>query len=162
VRPSVSVRPGAGAGGSDRVTLVWPDGAIVRRWLQVTMNPTANTALVTPDVFYVGNLPGEIGDNTVAAAVNPLDFTAVRASLNRLNVPIGNNLDFNRDGRINATDLAIVRGALGRSLQLLSTSGTAGAAPPAAQDSLFSQVPVARRRSAYRPTGLLEGPGAVL
>ena len=55
----------------------------------------------------------------------------------------------------------IVRGSLGKSLQLLSASGTAGAAP-APQDGLFSQVPVARRRSAYRPTGLLEGPGAVL
>jgi hypothetical protein len=31
---SISVRPGAGQGGSDRVTLIWADGAIQKQWLR--------------------------------------------------------------------------------------------------------------------------------
>ena len=31
---SILVRPGFGANGSDRVEIVWADGAIVKKWLQ--------------------------------------------------------------------------------------------------------------------------------
>jgi len=52
---SVTVRKGAGIGGSDRVTIIWPDNAIAKQWLQVTVLPTANTGLAAADVFYFGN-----------------------------------------------------------------------------------------------------------
>ena len=41
--PSVSVRVGAGTGGSDRVELIWPDNTIHNQWLQVTVLADANT-----------------------------------------------------------------------------------------------------------------------
>ena len=40
---SVTVRAGAGVDGSDRVTLLWANGAIVNQWLQVSVLATANT-----------------------------------------------------------------------------------------------------------------------
>src|SRR5213075_2066285 len=35
--PVVSVRPGAGASGTDRVTLILPEGAVRNTWLRVTV-----------------------------------------------------------------------------------------------------------------------------
>ncbi|HZN69103.1 MAG TPA: right-handed parallel beta-helix repeat-containing protein, partial [Tepidisphaeraceae bacterium] len=43
--PAVSVRPGAGFSGTDRVTLVLPDGAVRNTWLRVTVRATPNTGL---------------------------------------------------------------------------------------------------------------------
>ena len=57
-RPAVTVRAGAGTGGSDRVELTWPDNTIHNQWLQVTVLADANTGLATPDVFYFGSEPG--------------------------------------------------------------------------------------------------------
>src|SRR5207248_3153319 len=34
--PTITVRPSAGAAGSDRITLTWSDNAIQNEWLQVT------------------------------------------------------------------------------------------------------------------------------
>ena len=52
---SITVRAGAGTGGSDRVTLIWNDNnldgvvdaneAVANQWLQVTVKATANTGL---------------------------------------------------------------------------------------------------------------------
>ena len=64
---SITVRPGAGQNGSDRVTITWPDGAITNEWLQVTVNATAITGLAQPDVFYFGNAVGETGNNPANA-----------------------------------------------------------------------------------------------
>src|SRR5205823_6374225 len=57
---SVSQTQGAGTGGSYRVTIVWPDGAIKNTWLQVAVKANTVTGLASPDVFYFGNLAGEI------------------------------------------------------------------------------------------------------
>ena len=46
---SVTVRAGAGVNGSDRVTLLWPDNAIQKQWLQITVKADAVTGLVGPD-----------------------------------------------------------------------------------------------------------------
>src|SRR5262249_29053212 len=58
---TITVRPGAGANGSDRVELIWADGAILRKWLEVTVLDTPDTGLSAPDVFYFGNSPGDTG-----------------------------------------------------------------------------------------------------
>jgi hypothetical protein len=159
--PAVSVRRGAGAGGSDRVTLTWPDGSIVRRWLQVSMNADSNTGLLAPDVFYVGNLPGESGNSATAAAVDAQDLLAVRANMNRVGRPVSDAVDFNRDGRVNANDFAAARAGVGTSLTLLSSGATFGA-PAAPQSDLFGALPVTTRRTAYRPARLLDGSTSVL
>jgi GH43 family beta-xylosidase len=106
----VSVRRGAGDGGSDRITLTWPDGAVRNTWLRVTLQPTPSTALAAADVFSFGNLVGEAGDaDAPPFRVNALDLAAVKRASNTTAAVTG-RYDFNRDGHVNALDLAAVRG----------------------------------------------------
>ncbi len=111
---SVSVTAGAGTGGSSRVTLRWNAGAIINQWLQVIFTPASDT-------FYVGNLVGDLGNLQVTAATE----TTVRTHSTTLLSPatITNIYDFNRDGRVDATDQLVARAAAGATL-------TALAAPP--------------------------------
>lgn len=64
---SVSVRPGAGVGGSDRVTIIWADNAIENSHLQVIVAANENTGLPQSDVFLFGNLIGDTFVNTPGA-----------------------------------------------------------------------------------------------
>lgn len=118
---SITVRRGAGAHGSDRVTLTWPDGAIRNTWLQVTVMSTAATGLSRPDVFYFGNVIGEVGDVPNGAKVTALDLVRTRRALSNRPAEIGSDYDFNRDGRVNAIDYRVVRGSMGRSVRLIQT-----------------------------------------
>jgi hypothetical protein len=140
--PTVTRRIGAGANGSDRVTLVWADGAIRNKWLQVTVKANANTGLTAPDVFYFGNLVGETGNLPASATVSARDVTQVRANTSRGFVPVTNRYDINRDGWVNAVDVALVRSSMPRSLTLIAPT----AAAPAAVAGAVAPV---RRRGAY-------------
>src|SRR3989442_15996863 len=103
---SVTVRPGAGVDGSDRVTLIWRDynpldasplpQAVGNGWLTVTVKANYHTGLAQPDVFYFGNLIGEAGDGGGAAGwrVRALGLTTGKRPLNS-GAPIGNDTDFN-------------------------------------------------------------------
>lgn len=137
---SVNVRRGAGDGGSDRVTVVWPDYVIRNRWLQVITLPTENTGLEAQDIFYYGNLAGDTGEDPAAAAVNGFDLLSVRRAMAARGGEVDPALDFNQDGRVNALDLALVRASQGQSLTLFS-------APAAA----FSAVSIAAEAAALRP-----------
>jgi hypothetical protein len=112
---SVGRRPGAGAAGSDRVTLTWADGAVKNTWLRVTVKANSHTGLAGNDVFYFGNLVAETGDSATTFRVNALDIGRVKAGLNGSSVLSG-RLDFNRDGRVNALDLGAAKANLNRSL----------------------------------------------
>ena len=160
VTPGVTVRRGAGHNGSDRVTLTWPDNSIVRTWLRVAVNPTPNTGLAAPDVFYFGNLPGEVGDSFTGARVGPVDALRVRADLGAV-TDVDHPFDFNRDGRVNATDYAFARWNFGKSLHPLDLRPQAAAAEAAAAN-LFSDARVAARRAAYRPLRVWEERAAPL
>ena len=150
LEPSVSVRRGAGVNGSDRVTFTWPAGTVVRQWLQVTTLATVNTGLSSPDVFYFGNLPGEVGDSSVEARVTAADVLRVRGEVGPAGRAVDDLFDFNRDGRVNTLDYAAARTNLGRSLPLLTAP--VGGLPAPRPSDLFGTVPVATtRRSAYRP-----------
>jgi hypothetical protein len=146
VAPTVSLRRGQGHNGSDRVTLIWPDGTIVGRWLQVTVRPTANTGLTSPDVFYFGNLPGEIGDSFTNIRVTANDVMRVRSDIGQFNPDIDDWFDFNRDRQINVRDYFTARTNVGRSLHALTAPAAAAPAAP-----LFTDAPVTSRRTAYRP-----------
>ena len=122
---TVSLRRGAGAGGTDRVTLALPDGAVRNTWLKVTALPTLNTALASPDVFYFGNLVGDTG-GPGSPRVDALDLVRTRASVGRTSAAALNAADFNRDGRINAVDVAIVRNSQRRSLPLFTMQAATG------------------------------------
>src|SRR5690606_19706574 len=63
----VSVRQGAGVGGSDRITLTWADGAILGKWVKVSVRATDATGLAVSDDFYFGSAPGEAGDSATDA-----------------------------------------------------------------------------------------------
>jgi hypothetical protein len=120
---AVAVRRGAGVGGADRVTLVWPDGAIKNTWLRVTVKPTARTGLGTPDVFFFGSYPGEVGPigrsprqppppPNRQPSVDVRDLLATLRAISSAAAPITSLFDFNRDGKVTAADAWVVREAL--------------------------------------------------
>lgn len=103
---SITVRRGAGVGGSDRVTIVWADNAIQKQWLQVTVRATSNTGLANSDVFYFGNAIGDVGNMAPDTRITPLDVLWARNNA----VPattIADVADFNRDGLVDIADEAI-------------------------------------------------------
>jgi hypothetical protein len=160
---SVTRRAGAGTGGSDRVTLLWADGSIKNQWLRVNVLANARTALPAADVFYFGNVVGETGDSAGAAAVTAADVAAVRADLaSPAGLPLTSATDLNRDGRVNAADYALVRGAMSRGALALITApvpaaaaGTAGAASLAvaspASTVVFGETAIPAATSRSRP-----------
>ncbi len=110
----VAVFPGAGSAGSTRVVLVWADNAIENQWLEVTVRATDNTGLIDADVFYFGNAIGETGNNSAGpapdAVVDWADELAVRDNRTGIQpADITNPYDFNRDRRVNSTDVTIAR-----------------------------------------------------
>jgi len=122
--PSITVRPGEGIGGSDRVTLIWPNyhtvtpdpttQAVAKQWLQVTVLDTVNTGLAEPDVFYFGNALGDsgLGNFGGRALVNAVDSGAVRDNPHNPYVnpaPLDDFADYNRDQWVNAVDFGLVR-----------------------------------------------------
>ena len=112
VTPAVSVRQGAGTNGSDRVTLIFPDGTASGKWLEVTVLATANTGLASPDVFYFGNAIGETGNSGADAEVTPTDEVVVRnnpATIANNPAAITHTCDFNRDRKVGPTDATICR-----------------------------------------------------
>jgi uncharacterized protein YjiK len=107
----VDVRLGAGANGSDRVTILWADQAITKNWLQVTVLANGDTGLVANDYFYFGNAIGEVGNTTANATVSTSDQALVRLNTrNALNpAPLNFAYDINRNRQVNASDEALVR-----------------------------------------------------
>ena len=108
---NVTVRTGAGVNGSDRVTLIWENGAIQKQWLQVTVKADAVTGLTVSDVFFFGNAPGESGNSATNAFVDGTDFAGARDNLrNFLNrAPVDFAYDYNRDSFVDDTDMAVAR-----------------------------------------------------
>jgi ELWxxDGT repeat protein len=137
---SVTVRRGKGVNGSDRVTLTWPDGTIKNQWLQVTMKSTDDTGLATPDVFYFGNVVGETGDAGSPLRVGALDLASIRRNLSAAAQGVTSLYDINRDGKLNALDLAAVRAGYNRSLAPLAAPGPSAALSTATATSLLDET----------------------
>jgi ELWxxDGT repeat protein len=146
--PSITLRPSAGAGGSDRLALTLPDNSARNTWLRVTVNADANTGLASPDVFYFGNLVGDAGNDRGAPTVNATDYTLTRAAVFKTDAASLNSFDFNRDGKIDAADVLIVRNNQRHSLPPFTAPP---AVAPAQAPAAAAQVPAARGRSAARP-----------
>jgi sugar lactone lactonase YvrE len=147
---AVSVRRGDGASGSARVTLTWTDDRPRNTWLRVTVKPTTMTGLAAADVFYFGNLVGEVAGPTSPPAVDVDDFTAARAAVSTRPAALADRFDFNHDGRVNVLDVAIARASLGHALPIMT-------APAPATPSFASTpaTPTPTRRAPPRATGLL-------
>ena len=124
---AVAVRAREGVLGSTRVSLTWPDGAMLNRWLQVTVKATDRTGLASPDVFFFGNLVGETGDATdrVGAQVTLHDRELVQDSLFSTS-PVAGACDFDRSGAVDAADVAMLRRNLYRRLRVPGSFTGAG------------------------------------
>ena len=118
---SVTIRPGAGVAGSDRVTVIWQDNLIENQWLQVIVLANDTTGLSAPDRFYFGNIVGESGDSPEHSRVDVLDEIAARNHPHTFLFPaaVDDPFDFNRDQRVDATDQLIARRSLKSSIEEL-------------------------------------------
>lgn len=111
VSPNLTVRYGAGLNGSDRITLIWPDNAIQKQWLEVTVLATDQTGLASPDVFYFGNAIGEAGNSPTDAKVDLMDRQLPRINPRTgLNpAPIDFPYDYDRDKKVDLMDRQLPR-----------------------------------------------------
>ena len=132
--------------GATRYAITFANYAVRNTWLQVTVKANARTGLSSPDVFYFGNLPGDTG--SLPLRVDVIDYVRTRYAANT-GAAINSPVDFDRNGRVNANDIAAARANNGRSLARLAPPATAAVAVSA------DAAPVARRRSVY--AGLMEG-----
>ena len=109
---SVSVRLHPTESGTSRITIIWPDNAIEKQWLQVTVKVTDRTGLAEPDVFYWGNAIGEsgLGNTSLFALVNGYDAIAPRYNPHTLDDPAGIDdfVDYNRDKLVDWSDMMCV------------------------------------------------------
>jgi beta-glucanase (GH16 family) len=120
VPAEVTVRAADAGSAAIRVTITWPDGAIVNRWLQVTVKATGHTGLTSPDVFFFGNLAGDAADRDgepSVAQVTANDRALVRDALFSTS-PVDGHYDFDRDGVVDAADLVVVRRNIYRRLRV--------------------------------------------
>ncbi len=123
-----------------QIVLTWDDGAIRNTWLEVTVLNTLHTGLLTPDVFYFGNAPGETGNSATDARVDAADVLATRQNPRPFFNPaqIDTPYDFNRDRRVNAIDTLIARNNqtwAGTELNLLDLTDQAAAVESEAKNA---------------------------
>jgi hypothetical protein len=113
---AVSVRPGAGVGGTDRIEITWASGAIANKWLEVVLkgNDTAggfdtNTGLAASDVFFWGNKVADSGTNSTDGFFETTSTDAVQVLfVGGADRPVTDPRDYNRDGFVNSTDAVLV------------------------------------------------------
>jgi len=146
---AISVFPGAGESGADRVAIVWADGAIRNTWLQVVVRGNdaiggnnTNTGLLNSDIFYFGNAVADSGEGNSAtqATVNTTDELAARNNPKSQFEDLGEAqvFDYNRDRRVNTTDALLARNSpttIGTALNFINVSNPPSApeATPAAE-----------------------------
>jgi hypothetical protein len=112
---SISIRPGAGIGGSDRLEITWPNNSVKNTWLEVTLKgddalggSDANTGLATSYVFFYGSAPGDTGVGDASQfLVDSSDASMVIANPKSVKnaIPITNPYDINRDGAVDSSDV---------------------------------------------------------
>ncbi len=131
---SVTVRPGQGTDGSDRVTIIWADNVIENQWLQVTVL-AENTGLAENNVFYYGNAIGDSGNSAGDAKVNAFDMLGARDNQRNFldPAPIDFAFDYDRNARVDAADMLIAREDPTHFLNALRLIGVPGAKSAAAE-----------------------------
>ena len=125
---SITVRPGEGEGGSDRVTIIWADNAIQKQWLQVTILSDANggsLGMPDDDVFYVGNLGADFDGNWV---VDDVDLTAVATNWQQPVIPLTSG-DADCSGFVDDLDLTALAMNWQQTLTALSPPITPASRP---------------------------------
>ena len=134
----VTVRQGAGTEGSDRVTILWQDRAILNEWLEVTVLAGGNTGLPAAESFYFGNAVAEAGNSPTDAYVNTADLLLARNNphdfLNLATIEL--NYDYNRDRRVDTADVLLARNNQTDFLTALKLIDLTGEGPAASMMSL--------------------------
>ncbi|MDB5323183.1 MAG: hypothetical protein JWN40_4814, partial [Phycisphaerales bacterium] len=129
----------AAAGGADRITLTWADGAVVGQWLRVTLLANAHTGLAQADTFSFASLPGDAnGDGKV-------DFLDLAMLAQHYNAPARAPLtdgDFTGDGQVDFLDLAVMAQRYNTALPGLAIAAPipAASAPMPSSASVITQV----------------------
>jgi hypothetical protein len=128
---AISVIPGGGVGGADRVEITWTTGTITNQWLEVQVLATVNTGLADTDVHFWGNKIADSGTTPGAGTFNTTstDAAQVFATIGA-GKPITDLRDYNRDGAVTSTDAAIVFANIG-TISRISISGGGPFAPEA-------------------------------
>ncbi len=110
----VTVRPGAGVGGSDRIAITWANGAISNQWLEVTLLANQDSGLAEADTFYFGNRIGDTGLSTPPSVflTSAGDELAARANP-AIQQGVTNIYDFNRDSVVSGGDQLTARNNAG-------------------------------------------------
>jgi hypothetical protein len=110
--PTVTILSNSGVGGSARVKITFPDNTLQNTWLRVTVLANANTGLAADDVFYFGNVIGELdfGNTATRLRVNGQDVALILAnqSPGANTATVTNKFDLDRNGRVNGQDYAIL------------------------------------------------------
>ena len=93
------------------MTLLWPDGAVARQWMSLSVLPSARTGLESAETFYIGSAPGDTGDQVTSAGVNAADLIRIRSNpRNLLNPsPLSSPFDLNRDRQVDSSDQTVIR-----------------------------------------------------
>ena len=104
--PTIITEFGEGAGGTDRIKLIWGSNAIKNSWLQVHMKNISMGCGVESQ-FYFGNVIAETGDDT-DTRVDAGDISRIRSTFLDI-VDIDSNTDINRSGRVDIFDFLLVR-----------------------------------------------------
>jgi VCBS repeat-containing protein len=122
VTPGTSTTPA-------RVRLEWANNAIANRWLQIRLLANANTGLVSPEVYYVGHLYGEVnaalsgGSFTVTTA----DVTAIRPFVG-VQASVSSIYDLDKNGVVGTADITGMRPRVGSNSLRVITIPPAGSA----------------------------------
>jgi hypothetical protein len=134
---AISVRMGAGTGGSDRLEVTFATNAIKNTWLGVSVAANATTGLSTPDIFYFGNAAGDsgLGDTTALAKVDINDANPPNVNVLGLTTQVFQILDYTKDGKVDVNDANAVTTLF--TLRYITPTGTfapdgGGGAAPAA------------------------------
>ncbi|MFW6155433.1 MAG: dockerin type I domain-containing protein [Planctomycetota bacterium] len=110
--PTVSVLASGGAAGSDRVAVAFGTDVVRDRWLEITVRANEATGLSSPDVFYFGNLAGDV---TGDLFVTPIDVLTVVNFLNANGaqfVGVDSPLDVTGDGHVSPLDSLLINDEL--------------------------------------------------
>jgi hypothetical protein len=134
--PTVTVRAGAGTGGSDRVEIIFTaTNSPKNQWLEVIVkgNDTrgsfnTNTGLAASDIFFFGNRIGEDGSGTVGQAITSfVDENGAKTHSGA--ATITNVWDFDRSGLVSSVDSLAARFNSGTLLKINIAN------PPAAPEA---------------------------
>jgi hypothetical protein len=122
VTPGTSTTPA-------RVRLEWANNAIANRWLQIRLLANANTGLVSPEVYYVGHLYGEVNAASGGGVftVTTADVTAIRPFVGG-QASVSSIYDLDKNGVVSTADITSMRPRVGLNSLRVITIPPAGSA----------------------------------